>query len=92
MFTTTNETFASPDEQTSHGYLATERPGIYISPSELHGQVVIFRKEGMTTILEWMSSQSHEHLHTVNMAGKHGIRLPGLLIVPSETKKRLTIL
>jgi hypothetical protein len=57
-----------------------------------HGQVVIFRKEGMITILEWMSTQSHEHLHAVNMAGKHGIRFPGLLIVPSETEKRPTIL
>ena len=53
---------------------------------------MIFRKEGMMTILEWMSGQSHQHLHAVNMAGKHGIRLPGLLIVPSETEKKFTIL
>jgi hypothetical protein len=46
----------------------------------------------MMTTLVWMSGQSHKHLHAVNIAGKHGMRLPGLLIVPSETKKRLTIL
>jgi hypothetical protein len=44
------------------------------------------------TITEWMSGQSHKHLHAVNMAGRHGIRLPGLLIVPSETKQSITIL
>jgi hypothetical protein len=92
MFTTRDETFASPDEQTAHGYLATGRPGIYINPNELYGEIVIFRKEGMMTTLVWMSGQSHKHSHTVNIAGKHGIRLPGLLIVSSERNKRLTIL
>lgn len=92
MFTTRDETFASPDEQTAHGCLATGRPGIYINPNELYGEIVIFRKEGMMTTLVWMSGQSHKHLYAVNIAGKHGIRLPGLLVVSSERNKRLTIL
>ncbi|KAH8637789.1 hypothetical protein IG631_05559 [Alternaria alternata] len=92
MFKTRDETFASPDEQISNWYHVTGRSGIYVRPSAIHGEVMIFRKEGMMTILEWMSGQSHQHLHVVNMAGKHGIRLPGLLIVPSETEKKFTIL
>ena len=92
MFKTRDETFAPPDEQISNWYHVTGRSGIYVRPSAIHGEVMIFRKEGMMTILEWMSGQLHQHLHAVNMAGKHGIRLPGLLIVPSETEKKFTIL
>jgi hypothetical protein len=92
MFKTRDETFAPPDEQISNWYHVTGRSGIYVRPSEILGEVMIFRKEGMMTILEWMSGQLHQHLHAVNMAGKHGIRLPGLLIVPSETEKEFTIL
>lgn len=92
MFKTRDETFAPPDEQISNWYHVTGRSGIYVRPSEILGEVMIFRKEGMMTILEWMSGQLHQHLHAVNMAGKHGIRLPGLLIVPSETEKKFTIL
>jgi hypothetical protein len=91
MLTTRNPTFAIPDGQTFNGYLATGRPGIYISPNELYGEVVIYRKEGEMKILEWTSGQSHDHLHAVDIAGKHGIRLPGILIVPSETETSLTI-
>ena len=92
MFKTRDETFAPPDEQISNWYHVTGRSGIYVRPSEILGEVMIFRKEGMMTILEWMSGQLHQHLDAVNMAGKHGIRLPGLLIVPSETEKKFTIL
>jgi hypothetical protein len=92
MFKTRDETFAPPDEQISNWYHVTGRSGIYVRPSEILGEVMIFRKEGMMTTLEWMSGQLHQHLHAVNMAGKHGIRLSGLLIVPSETEKKFTIL
>ncbi|CAI9634155.1 unnamed protein product [Alternaria burnsii] len=92
MFKTRDETFAPPDEQISNWYHVTGRSGIYVRPSEILGEVMIFRKEGMMTTLEWMFGQLHQHLHAVNMAGKHGIRLPGLLIVPSETEKKFTIL
>ena len=91
MLTTRNPTFAIPDEQTLNGYLATGRPGIYISPNELYGEVVVYRKEGEMTTLEWTSGQSHDHLYAVDIAGKHGIRLPGILLVPSETETSLTI-
>ncbi|KAG9189876.1 hypothetical protein G6011_06744 [Alternaria panax] len=92
MSTTSDGTFATANEQSSDDYLATGKSGIYTRPSEIHGEVLIYRKEIEPMMEEWISGQSHEDLHSVDMAGKHGIRIPGFLFVPNEIEKRLFIL
>jgi hypothetical protein len=78
-------------EQKSDEYLVTGKPGIYARPNELQGWVTIKRSVGRESQQVWTSNLQHEHLDSVDLIGRHGIRIPGIMIVPDELEYSLEI-